>query len=88
MGNPLTGNPLTEYVRIFFQEERLPFNEGWRPSVLETNLASLSLLIPQLQALTPLEEGITITQSTLTNVFNGRELSGLTPCFLGGSPCQ
>ena len=87
MGNPVTGNPLTEYVRIFFQEERLPAIEGWRPSTIETNLATLSLLIPQLQALTPPQEGLLITQNTLTNVLNGRELEGLTPCYLGGSPC-
>lgn len=63
LGDPTTGIAPVEYVKIFFEQERLPYNEGWRPTKQSTNLASLAGLILQLNAATGenLPEGLTIT---------------------------
>ncbi|CAD0092342.1 unnamed protein product [Aureobasidium vineae] len=39
MGGPLGIAPL-KYVRTFFEEERLPWDEGWRPFYEATNAAT------------------------------------------------
>ncbi|KAH0280184.1 Cloroperoxidase, partial [Aureobasidium melanogenum] len=39
MGGPSAIAPL-KYVRTFFEEERLPWNEGWRPFIEATNVAT------------------------------------------------
>lgn len=41
MGGPSAIAPL-KYVRTFFEEERLPWDEGWRPFVEATNVATVS----------------------------------------------
>ncbi|KAH0030123.1 Cloroperoxidase, partial [Aureobasidium melanogenum] len=41
MGGPSAIAPL-KYVRIFFEEERLPWDEGWRPFVEATNVATVT----------------------------------------------
>lgn len=42
MGDPTTGVAPIEYVRALFEEERLPYAEGWTPTVEPTTLASLA----------------------------------------------
>lgn len=92
MGNPVTGDAPVSYVKTFFECERLPYTDGWRPSPIETNLASLAVMVGELQKASPfaslLNEYTLITESTLTAVFSGQEVSGMTPCSLGGTPCQ
>ncbi|CAD0099896.1 unnamed protein product [Aureobasidium mustum] len=43
MGGPLGVAPLS-YVRTFFEQERLPWNEGWRPFPEATNAANVAAL--------------------------------------------
>lgn len=42
MGDPTTGVAPVKYVRSLFEEERLPYEEGWRPTKEPTTLGSLS----------------------------------------------
>jgi len=56
MGDPVTGVGSLEWVKVLFEEERLPYNEGWRPTAQETTLLTLGALIAQLTA----ASGVTI----------------------------
>ena len=48
MVHPETGLTPTEFVKILFLEERLPFNEGWRPPKAELSGFSLASDVLQL----------------------------------------
>lgn len=51
MGDPTNGVAPIEYVRALFEEERLPYEEGWRPTTEPTTLTSLAaseLIFPSL----------------------------------------
>ncbi|ORY77379.1 Chloroperoxidase [Protomyces lactucae-debilis] len=78
LGNPLTGTPKTSYVRTFFEQERLPYEEGWTKSLIPTTLPSLVALVLQLNAANgeAIPEGVVLTTNTLKNAFSG--LSVLT----------
>ncbi|KAG4434921.1 hypothetical protein IFR05_009590 [Cadophora sp. M221] len=73
MGNPTTGVAPVEWVKVFFEQERLPYNEGWRPTAQETNLVTLGGMILQLVAANKdtLPEGLLITTNTLKLAFGG-----------------
>ncbi|KAK1233471.1 hypothetical protein PQX77_003367 [Marasmius sp. AFHP31] len=44
MGDPITGEAPKKFVQIFFREERLPIEEGWKRSSTPINFASVSAL--------------------------------------------
>ncbi|KAI9051161.1 hypothetical protein LZ554_005263 [Drepanopeziza brunnea f. sp. 'monogermtubi'] len=73
MGDPITGVARVEYVKVLFEQERLPYNEGWRPTISETNLSTLAGMILQLIAASNdvLPEGLVITANTLKLAFGG-----------------
>ncbi|KAL1303249.1 hypothetical protein AAFC00_006663 [Neodothiora populina] len=48
MGDPTTGSAPVDYVNVFFQEERLPYEEGWRPTLEPTTLSTLGAMIFEL----------------------------------------
>lgn len=48
MGDPVTGSAPVEFVQSLFEEERLPYEEGWRPTVEPTTLTSLGAMILEL----------------------------------------
>ncbi|KAF5354382.1 hypothetical protein D9758_010734 [Tetrapyrgos nigripes] len=45
MGNPLTGVASKNFVQIFFREERLPIEEGWKRSETPINKTTLAPLV-------------------------------------------
>ncbi len=55
------------------EEERLPYLEGWRPTTAETNLATLAVMVSQLQQASgeALPEGLILTTNTLEQAFGG-----------------
>lgn len=53
MGDPVTGKAQISYVRSFFEQEKLPFALGWRPSEAPITLASLGAMIVRLQGSSP-----------------------------------
>jgi hypothetical protein len=57
----------------FVEEERLPYLEGWRPPTAETNLATLAVIVSQLQQASgeALPEGLLVTINTLKTAFGG-----------------
>jgi hypothetical protein len=40
----VTGTAPLVYVRVLFEEERLPYEDGWRKTVAPTTLASLAAM--------------------------------------------
>lgn len=93
MGNPTTGIAPKKYVEVFFEQERLPYKEGWRVPEEETSLESVGNMIGKMYSASPnpLEEGFTVltTMVAVRNVFGGRDpITGLVrnaTCALGGS---
>ncbi|KAF2802917.1 Cloroperoxidase [Mytilinidion resinicola] len=53
MVDPADGGTKVEFVRTLFEEERLPYKEGWRPPKAQINGASLASTILQLALATP-----------------------------------
>ncbi|KAF2216224.1 hypothetical protein CERZMDRAFT_109174 [Cercospora zeae-maydis SCOH1-5] len=52
-GSDLTGETRIDWVRSLFEQERLPYNLGWRPRAEPITLASLGLMINNLVAVSP-----------------------------------
>lgn len=73
MGDPVTGIAPVNYVRAFFEDERLPYEEGWSTPLIQTNFPSLALLIVALNAAAGEEvpEGLTLVESTVKAAFGG-----------------
>jgi len=65
MGDPITGVGCFKFVKVLFEEERLPYNEGWRPTADETTLASLGAISTKLIAASgePVPLGVNVTTS-------------------------
>ncbi|KMW67538.1 hypothetical protein BDDG_12174 [Blastomyces dermatitidis ATCC 18188] len=47
-GNPDTGHPQVDWIRIFFEQERLPYDEGWERPSKQTNAVTLAPLVAKL----------------------------------------
>jgi hypothetical protein len=60
-------------VNCGVEEERLPYLEGWRPPTTETKLATLTVMVAQLQQASgeALPESLLITTNTLQQAFGG-----------------
>ena len=73
MGDPTTGVTPIEYVRALFKEERLPYEEGWRPAVRPTTLASLAAVIFELNVANDekIPEELALTESMLKAALRG-----------------
>jgi hypothetical protein len=78
MGDPVTGIANASFVNSLFEQERLPYELGWRPPLVPTTLASLALMSPrvQLTANDTILEVSDITASALKLVFGGHGLPG------------
>ncbi|KAH6865929.1 Peroxidase, family 2-domain-containing protein [Alternaria rosae] len=53
MSDPVSGKAKIEYVRSLFEQEKLPFELGWRPSVLPVTLPSIGVMVAELFAVGP-----------------------------------
>ncbi|KAB8289717.1 hypothetical protein EYC80_010628 [Monilinia laxa] len=73
LGDPVEGIADIEWVKVFFEEERLPYEEGWRQGESQTNLASLGVMILELVAANNdvLPEGLEVTAQTVGLAFGG-----------------
>lgn len=73
MGDPETGVAKIEFVRALFEEERLPYAEGWTPSASPTTLGSLAKMIFELNVANGEEvpEGLMLTGSSLKAALRG-----------------
>jgi hypothetical protein len=63
MSDPVSGEAKVSYVRSLFEQEKLPYELGWRPSVAPITLASLGVMVVELYAQSPepISEGVKIT---------------------------
>ena len=80
LSDPFSGVAKVDYLKQWFQEERLPYNLGWRPSQRPITLDTLGQMVLELFAANPqaVPEGITITVDTVKDVFAGIDpLTGL-----------
>ncbi|MCJ1259789.1 hypothetical protein MMC24_007628 [Lignoscripta atroalba] len=53
LGDPITGGPKTGWIKVLFEEERLPYLEGWTPRKTELTLATLGALSQGILEATP-----------------------------------
>jgi hypothetical protein len=53
MGDPVSGIAPIEYIKSFFEMEKLPFDLGWRPSKAPITLASLGVMVAELYGVSP-----------------------------------
>lgn len=53
MADPVSGNAQISYVRSFFEQEKLPYALGWRPSKAPITLVSLGTMIVELLGVSP-----------------------------------
>jgi hypothetical protein len=62
MGDPVSGVAKVEYVKSLFEQEKLPFELGWRPSAAPVTLVSLGLMVAELfgESPEPVPEGLKI----------------------------
>lgn len=73
MGDPVTGSAPVDFVQSLFEEERLPYEEGWRPTVEPTTLTSLGAMIVELNLANGEEvpEGLILGTHSLQAVLTG-----------------
>ncbi|PGH16317.1 hypothetical protein AJ79_01859 [Helicocarpus griseus UAMH5409] len=78
-GDPIQGNPPVEWVKIFFEQERLPYNEGWRRPSIQTNAVTLVPLIARLMAAGGqiLPEALTMAENALEKILTGEPIEAL-----------
>ena len=50
LGDPTTGTGPLDYVRILFEQERIPYNEGWRTPKTEIELANTLAMVNKIAA--------------------------------------
>ncbi|KAL9087826.1 MAG: hypothetical protein Q9159_003423 [Coniocarpon cinnabarinum] len=80
MSDPFSGKAKVDYIKEWFEQEKLPYDIGWRPSAQPITLETLGQMVLELFANNPEEipEGITITVDTVKDVFSGIDpLTGL-----------
>jgi hypothetical protein len=53
MSDPISGKAPIPYVRSLFEQEKLPYNLGWRPSKSPITLASLGAMVVRLYGSSP-----------------------------------
>lgn len=66
MGDPYSGKSRLDFIRMLFEQERLPYELGWRPSASEINLNTLGAMVLQLYLASPepAMEGLLVTADT------------------------
>jgi hypothetical protein len=62
MSDPVSGKANVDYVKTLFEQEKLPFAQGWRPSPASITLASLGVMVVELYGTSPepIPEGLKI----------------------------
>lgn len=73
MGDPTTGVAPIEYVKYLFEQEKLPYEIGWTPTLEPTTLLSLAAMVTELNLANgeELPEGLTVTEGTLKEILTG-----------------
>ncbi|EMC98499.1 hypothetical protein BAUCODRAFT_428193 [Baudoinia panamericana UAMH 10762] len=71
MSDPASGMAQIDYVRSLFEQEKLPFELGWRPSAAPITLQSLGNMVFELFLANPqnVPEGLTITANSYKDAF-------------------
>jgi hypothetical protein len=70
-GSNTLGEANLDYVRTLFEEERLPFTQGWRPRAEPITVPSLGQMVFELSLISPdkVPEGEKITADSYKDVF-------------------
>lgn len=61
------------------EEERLPYDEGWRPALIPTSIASVAVMVAELAAAggETLPDGLVLTETTVLKALAGKPLEGI-----------
>jgi len=82
MADPVSGKAQVKYVKSLFEQEKLPYELGWRPSKAPVTLVSLGAMVAELFAVSPepIPEGAMILadsyKDALMGVVGGSEILG------------
>ena len=70
LSDPTSGVAPLDYVRMFFEEEKFPYELGWRPSNTPITLLSLGAMVLELYTAgpEPIPEGVKIFEYVLTSI--------------------
>ncbi|KAL8287303.1 hypothetical protein RQP46_003755 [Phenoliferia psychrophenolica] len=84
----LSGPPL-DYVNAFFEEERLPYKEGWSPSLVPIDIPTLLPGAAAYAAIAPepLEEAVQFTYGGIMSILNGGLVSPGIACAFNLKGC-
>lgn len=71
MSDPVSGMARVDYVRSLFEQEKLPFDLGWRPSTSPITLPSLGQMVLELYNANPqkVPEGAKVTADSYKDAF-------------------
>jgi len=78
MGDPLTGATPLDYVRVLFEQERLPYNEGWRTPTIQISLGVILETVRKLAA----ADGKMEQQGTIKALVGLDALTNDIPAFI------
>ena len=73
LGDPLTGVTPVDYIRILFEQERIPYDEGWRTPTTEISLGNTLEMLGKLAA----ADGEIQKEGAITNATLAKALVGL-----------
>lgn len=86
MSDPFSGVVRLDYIRQLFEEERLPYNLGWRRSQQEVSLLTLGQMVTEMVAVSPepAPEFLNLTVNSYKDLFEViNETGGLIGNFTG-----
>ncbi|KAI6802881.1 hypothetical protein KC363_g1224 [Hortaea werneckii] len=71
MADPFSGRAKLDYVRMLFEQEKLPYELGWRPSTVPISLITLGNMVLELSAAAPdpVGDAVTVTADSYKDVF-------------------
>ncbi|KAF1919446.1 Peroxidase, family 2-domain-containing protein [Ampelomyces quisqualis] len=70
LSDPVSGKANVEYVKTLFEQEKLPCELGWRPSAAPITLASIGVMVAELNGASPepIPEGLEIFTDSYKDV--------------------
>ncbi|KAI6894501.1 hypothetical protein KC318_g10705 [Hortaea werneckii] len=71
MADPFSGRARLDYVKMLFEQEKLPYELGWRPSTVPISLLTLGQMVLELSAAAPdpVGEAANVTADSYKDVF-------------------
>jgi hypothetical protein len=74
MSDPYSGVARVDFVRMLFEQEKLPYELGWEPSTLPITLATLAqmgLALIEANGADAIPEGLSVTANSYKDALEG-----------------